>query len=184
MVRVMATGIFDILHAGHLYFLTEAKKLGDELVVVVATDATARRLKHEPIMGEKMRLEMISALKVVDRAVLGHPDDRYKVVAELKPDIIAIGYDQVHDIAQIEKECRERGLNCRVVRLEHCLSELDGTRKIIKKIVDWWGFQRALSFHETPLKPKITKAAYLEQQRKEEEKAAAAASAQKKDLCS
>ena len=41
MVRVMATGVFDILHLGHLYFLREARKLGDELVVVVATDKTA-----------------------------------------------------------------------------------------------------------------------------------------------
>ncbi|EQD52190.1 glycerol-3-phosphate cytidyltransferase, partial [mine drainage metagenome] len=47
-VRVMATGVFDLLHPGHLYFLTEARKLGDELVVVVARDQTARRLKHEP----------------------------------------------------------------------------------------------------------------------------------------
>ena len=170
MTRVMATGIFDILHAGHLYFLGEAKKLGDELVVVVATDATARMLKHEPIMNEKLRLELISAIRTVDKAVLGYEGDMYRVVAELKPDIIAIGYDQAHDIAEIERECESRGVKCRVVRLEHCLSELDGTRKIIRKIVDWWGFQQKIASMETPLKPKITKAAYLAHQAKEAEK--------------
>ena len=75
VVRVMATGIFDILHTGHLHFLGEAKKLGNELVVVVARDSTAKKQKHEPIMSENMRLEMISALKIVDRAVLGYEDD-------------------------------------------------------------------------------------------------------------
>lgn len=164
MTKVMATGIFDILHTGHLHFLREAKKLGDELVVVVATDATARKFKHEPIMNEKIRLEMISALKIVDCAVLGYEDDMYRIVTEIKPDIIALGYDQTHDPQRIEKECSARGIKCRVVRLEHCLSELDGTRKIIRKIVDWWGFQRKMSMHETPLKPRITKEAYLEQQ--------------------
>ncbi len=60
MVRVMATGVFDILHLGHLHYLEESKKLGDELVVVVATDKTVRRRKHEPITPEKMRLEMVA----------------------------------------------------------------------------------------------------------------------------
>jgi FAD synthetase len=169
MVKVMATGIFDILHTGHLYFLREAKKLGDELVVVVATDITARKMKHEPIMSEKMRLEMISALKIVDKAVLGYTDNIFRIVVEIKPDIIAIGYDQTHDVANIEKECTTRGLKCKVVRLERYLSELDGTRKIIRKIVDWWGFQQKISMMETPLKPKITKTAYIEQQKKDDE---------------
>lgn len=167
MVRVMATGIFDILHTGHVYFLNEARRLGDELVVVVATDATARKLKHEPIMNEKMRLEMIAALRLVDKAVLGRTDDMYRVVVDEKPDIIAIGYDQAHNIADIERECRSRGVNAKIVRLEHCLSELDGTRKIIRKIVDWWGFQQKIASMETPLKPRITKAAYVELQEKE-----------------
>src|SRR5207245_1761445 len=52
VVRVMATGVFDLLHPGHVYFLREARKLGDELWVVVARDSTARKFKHEPIMPE------------------------------------------------------------------------------------------------------------------------------------
>jgi FAD synthetase len=89
MVRVMATGVFDLLHLGHVYFLKEAKKLGDELVVVVATDKTAKKLKHVPITPEDMRVKLVAELKPVDKAVLGYEDDRYRIVKELKPDIIA-----------------------------------------------------------------------------------------------
>ncbi|MEE9489142.1 MAG: adenylyltransferase/cytidyltransferase family protein, partial [Thermoplasmata archaeon] len=52
MVRVMASGVFDLLHTGHLHYLEEAKKLGDELIVVVARDSTVRKEKHEPITTE------------------------------------------------------------------------------------------------------------------------------------
>ncbi len=62
MVRVMATGVFDLLHLGHVYFLSEAKKLGDELVVVVARDSTARKFKHEPITAEATRVQLVAAL--------------------------------------------------------------------------------------------------------------------------
>ena len=71
MVRVMATGVFDLLHTGHLHFLQSAKALGDELVVVVATDATVRRRKHEPITPQEMRREMVAALKMVDVGLEG-----------------------------------------------------------------------------------------------------------------
>jgi FAD synthetase len=141
MVKVMATGVFDILHLGHLYFLKEAKKLGDELIVVVATDKTARQLKHIPITPQEMRLEMVSELKPVDSAVLGYEDDRYRIVKELKPDIIALGYDQKHDEEQIKSDLEELGLDVKVVRLEPFEHDLNGTRKLIRKVIDWYIFQ-------------------------------------------
>jgi FAD synthetase len=145
MVRVMATGVFDILHLGHLYFLEEAKKLGDELVVVVATDKTAEQLKHIPITSQDMRVKMVSALKPVDRAVLGYEGDRYTIVKEMKPDIIALGYDQKHDEEQIKTDLKEKGLDVKVVRLEPFVDhDLDGTRKIIRKVVDWYILQSRL----------------------------------------
>jgi FAD synthetase len=49
MVRVMAVGIFDLLHAGHLHYVEQAKSLGDELIVVIAHDETVRKQKHEPV---------------------------------------------------------------------------------------------------------------------------------------
>jgi FAD synthetase len=145
MVKVMATGVFDIIHLGHLYFLKEAKKLGDELIVVVATDKTAEKLKHNPITSQDMRVQVVNELKPVDKAVLGYEDDRYKIVKELKPDIIALGFDQKHDEEIIKKDLKEMGMDVKVVRLEPFVDhDLDGTRKIIRKIVDWYILQSRL----------------------------------------
>jgi FAD synthetase len=138
MTRVMATGVFDILHPGHLRYLQEARDLGDELVVVVATDSTVRRRKHEPITPEKMRLELVSALKMVDRAYLGNDGDMFGVVESIRPDIIALGYDQDFKEMDIENALVKRGLNVRVVRLSKHGEDLNGTRKIISKIIDWY----------------------------------------------
>lgn len=138
MTKVMATGVFDILHSGHLRYLQEAKLLGDELIVVVATDATVRREKHEPITPENMRLELVQALKPVDRALLGKEGDMFEIVKEVSPDIIVLGYDQAFDQEKLEKELAKRGLNTRVVRLSKYGEDLNGTRKIIKKIIDWY----------------------------------------------
>ncbi|MGD1060288.1 MAG: adenylyltransferase/cytidyltransferase family protein [Methanomassiliicoccales archaeon] len=137
MTRVMATGVFDILHTGHLHYLNEARKLGDELVVVVATDATVRRRKHEPITPEAMRVELVGALKSVDKAVLGGEGDMYDVVSKLEPDIIALGYDQRFDEKKLEQELKSRGMKTRVVRLGKFEDDLNGTRKIIQKVIDW-----------------------------------------------
>ncbi len=146
MVKVMATGTFDILHLGHIYFLKEAKKLGDKLAVVVATDSTVRKLKHEPVNPEKIRLELIKELRVVDEAYLGHEEDMYKVVKEIKPDIIALGYDQIHDEKTVEKKLKKRDINAKVVRLTEFEggSDLEGTRKIISKIISAYEIQRTI----------------------------------------
>lgn len=152
MVRVMASGVFDLVHLGHLYYLMEAKKLGDELVVVVARDNTVRKLKHEPIMAENLRLEMVKGLKPVDLAVLGYSDDPYRIVIELRPDIIALGYDQAHDPEAIQEELEKRGLKVKVVRLPQFRDELNATRKLIRKVVDWWTFQCMISKLERPIK--------------------------------
>ena len=146
MVRVMASGVFDIIHLGHLHYLEESKKLGDELVVIVATDNTVRRRKHEPITPESMRLELVAALKPVDRAMLGKESgDKFKVVEELKPDIITVGYDQPFEPVELEKELLGRGLNVRVVRMPHLDHDLDGTRKIINKVIEFHELSKKLS---------------------------------------
>ncbi len=144
MVRVMASGVFDLLHPGHLYYLKEAKKLGDELVVVVATDNTVRKRKHEPITPQDMRLEMVEALKPVDMAVLGHEDDMFRTVEELKPDIIALGYDQDFDDDRLRDELRKRGIDAEVVRIGPLSADLNATRKLIQKIIDWYEFQKRM----------------------------------------
>jgi FAD synthetase len=153
MVRVMAQGVFDILHLGHLHYLVEAKRLGDELVVVVARDSTVRKLKHEPVTPEEMRREMIEAMKPVDQAVLGDETDRYVTVEKVKPDIIAIGYDQEVDEEKLNKDLAERDMgHIKVVRLPKFDDDLNGTRKIISKIIGYWGYQKKLEEVEEPLK--------------------------------
>jgi len=142
----MATGTFDLLHMGHIYYLKEAKKQGDTLVVVVARDSTVRKLKHEPITPETIRLNLIRELKIVDEAYLGYEDDMYAIVEEIKPDIIALGYDQLHDETNIKNELKKRKINAKVIRLSKYAGgeDLDGTRRIIGKIIAAYEFQKQM----------------------------------------
>ncbi|MFH1972530.1 MAG: adenylyltransferase/cytidyltransferase family protein [archaeon] len=95
MKRIMVFGTFDIFHKGHEFYLTEAKKHGDELIVVVARDKNVERLKFEkPLNDENKRLKVIQDLDYVDKAVLGGERDMLLVVNMFNPDIICIGYDQ------------------------------------------------------------------------------------------
>jgi FAD synthetase len=146
MVKVMATGTFDILHMGHIYYLKEAKKLGDSLAVVVATDSTVRKLKHEPINPQEIRLNLIKELKMVDEAYIGYENDIYKIVKEVKPDIIALGFDQIHDENEIIIQLKKRKINAKIVRITEFKggSDLEGTRRIISKIIAAYEFQKQM----------------------------------------
>ncbi|MFB6144577.1 MAG: adenylyltransferase/cytidyltransferase family protein [Candidatus Nanohaloarchaea archaeon] len=99
MRRVMAQGVFDILHPGHLHYLEESRALGDELVVIVARDSNTDKQLH---FGEEERLELVSALGVVDKAVLGSEDDIYSTVEKIDPDVITLGYDQDHSEDEVK----------------------------------------------------------------------------------
>ncbi len=135
MVRIMATGVFDILHPGHLHFLRESKKLGDELVVIVARDSVAEKMKRKPFIPENIRLSMVSALKPVDMAILGLEGNIYDILNLVKPDIVALGYDQEFDETKIIEEAKKRGITLKVVRIsKYSDSEFNGTRKIIKML--------------------------------------------------
>jgi len=116
---VFAGGVFDIIHPGHIHTLRSAKALGDILVVVIARNVTALKSKgNPPIHDEKFRQELVSSLKFVDIAILGHEGDIFKTVELVKPNIIALGYDQVHQEKTIVEECKKRGMNVQVVRLQ------------------------------------------------------------------
>jgi FAD synthetase len=137
MVRVLATGTFEILHPGHLLYLEEAKKLGDELFVIVARDVNVKRRKRTPIIPEEQRLKMVSALKVVDKAILGSEKDMYEPLYSIKPDMIAIGYDQDFDESELERELRKRGFNSKVIRIKkHNSNAFCKAEEIIKHIVE------------------------------------------------
>ncbi|MCD6236703.1 MAG: FAD synthase [Thermoplasmata archaeon] len=137
MVRVMATGVFDILHLGHIRYLEEAKGLGDELVVVVAHDETVKKRKHTPIMPQEMRRKIVESLKCVDKAVNGKEGDMLDIVKEIRPDIIALGYDQRFDEKKLGEQLKKEGLDIKIVRCSHYTEDdLNGTRRIIRKIAD------------------------------------------------
>lgn len=117
--RVLASGCFDLIHYGHLRYLEEAKKLGGEgaeLIVVVARDSTIiKRKGHPPIMNEEHRRALVEALKPVDKAILGKENfDIFSIINEVKPDIIALGYDQ----KEIEEILLSKKIGVRIVRLE------------------------------------------------------------------
>lgn len=137
MVRVLATGTFEILHPGHLVYLEEAKKLGDELFVIVGRDVNVKKRKRTPIIPEEQRLKMVSALKVVDKAMLGSEKDIYELLYTIKPDVITIGYDQDFDEGELEQEVRKRGLNSKVIRIKkHNSNAFCKVEEIIKHITE------------------------------------------------
>ncbi len=135
MTRILATGTFDILHPGHVYFLSRARELGDELYVIVARDSNVTH-KPKPIVPEEQRLEMVSALGTVDRALLGSENDMFEPLKEIKPDIIALGYDQRFDSEVLEQELKKRGLPAKVVRVSFSREcPLCSTGAIIKEVI-------------------------------------------------
>ena len=139
MVRVMASGVFDILHTGHISYLEQAKAMGDELVVVVACDNTVRRKKHEPITPEAMRARIINSLKPVDMTVIGSDGDIFSTIEKIRPDIIVLGFDQMFDETELNNELKKRGMTAEIRRADKCADDLTGTRQIVKKIVKKYG---------------------------------------------
>ena len=136
-MRVVATGVFDIIHSGHAHFFNAAKEHGDELVVIVANDDTVRKMKGEPILSADMRAEVVSHMKPVNRVVIGRTGDMLDIIVEeIKPDVIALGYDQrLFTTSELEDKLSDRGLKVKVVRLPEMEQDLAGSRKIIAKIM-------------------------------------------------
>ncbi|PKP60163.1 MAG: FAD synthase [Candidatus Altiarchaeales archaeon HGW-Altiarchaeales-1] len=135
MKTVVATGVFEILHPGHINFLTEAKKLGDRLIVIVARDKNIGRQKNI-VIPEEQRLEVINSLKVVDEAILGDKNDIFKPVEKIKPDIIALGKNQDADEKILTEELKKRNLNAKIIRIENFYNaNLNSTTKIKEKIL-------------------------------------------------
>jgi FAD synthetase len=141
---VLASGVFDLLHLGHVRFLEAAKKAGGRgarLVVVVARDKTVEKKKgRRPIMPEYQRCALVASLKVVDEAILGYENfDMGNVVERVKPDVIALGYDS--HMSSLEQSVRnaikEKALKIRIVKIGKFSSdELDSSSKIKQRIVE------------------------------------------------
>ena len=138
-MKVMAVGVFDLLHAGHLHYLEQAKALGSHLTVVVAHDDTVRIRKHEPVTNHDLRRRMVEGLKPVDEVIIGNSPDVsiFEILPVVDPDIIALGYDQEHAEDSIRVKLQELGYDkITVTRVEGLSDDLDGTRKIIARILE------------------------------------------------
>jgi FAD synthetase len=151
---VLAEGTFDLLHYGHIYYLTNAKKAGGEnskLIVIVARDKTVEKLKgRKPIIPEDQRRAIVESLKVVDEAILGYEDmDMGKVIEKIRPDIIALGYDKREIEEYLKKYVRERNLNIEVIRIgKFGDKEPSSSSSIRKKIIEEYQSQSNLNRNE------------------------------------
>ena len=126
---VLAGGVFDIIHPGHISTLNAAKALGDVLVVVVATDNTAVKMKkRRPLHSQEQRKELVNSLKVVDLCLIGQENDIFKTVNLVKPQIIALGYDQVHQEQFITEGCKKIKLDAKVARLQSPIPESSSSK--------------------------------------------------------
>ena len=139
---VLASGVFDLLHLGHVKFLEYAKKAGGEnakLVVIIARDSTVEKTKgRKPIMSEDQRRTLVESLKVVDSAVLGYENfDIGEVIENIKPDVIALGYDQEDMEKEVQNYVDEHKVNVKIVRIgKFGENTLDSSSKIKQKIID------------------------------------------------
>jgi FAD synthetase len=141
-MKVLASGVFDLLHYGHIRFLEEAKKLGGpdaKLVVIVASDETVTRAKgHPPVIPEDQRRAVVESLKVVDEAILGYRDmDLDKVMKTIRPDIVAVGHDQQEIEAEVNRLIKVKGYRIRVERVGRFGPEdLNSSSKIKRRIAE------------------------------------------------
>lgn len=126
---VLAGGVFDIIHPGHIHTLNAAKELGDVLVVVVATDNTAVKMKkRRPLHAQEQRQELVNSLSMVDLCLIGQENDIFKTVNHVKPQIIALGYDQVHQEKFITEGCKKIKLDAKVARLQSPIPESSSSK--------------------------------------------------------
>ncbi|HEX8772192.1 MAG TPA: D-glycero-beta-D-manno-heptose 1-phosphate adenylyltransferase [Pyrinomonadaceae bacterium] len=105
---VFTNGCFDVLHVGHVRYLTRARELGDALVVAVNSDRTVRELKGtgRPIVGQTERAEMLAALRAVDYVTIFDELSPRSLIADVLPDVLVKGgdyaLDEIHGREEVE----------------------------------------------------------------------------------
>ena len=116
---VLVGGVFDLIHPGHIHTLKAAKEEGDVLVVIVARQSTAQKIKEDRKIyhNEDLRRELVASLNFVDLVLIGREGTLYDTVEYVKPNVIALGYDQAHSEKEIAENCKKRSLNVHVIRL-------------------------------------------------------------------
>ena len=133
MKMVMCAGTFDIIHPGHLFYLSEAKKYGDRLIVVVARDNNSEAFKgKKPMHNERERLEAVRTLKIVDEAISGNRGNIFEIVEKIRPDVICLGYDQKVQKQELEDELKKRNIKADVVRIGPYMPNIYKSSKLKK----------------------------------------------------
>ena len=129
---VFTNGCFDILHVGHVRYLTAAKSFGDVLIVGLNTDESVRKLKgaSRPINNQYDRAEVLLGLKAVDHVIFFGEDTAENLIAELQPDIYVKGGDYTLETLPEAKIVQAYGGQIELVQLV----EGKSTTKIIEKI--------------------------------------------------
>lgn len=135
MTTVMVFGTFDIVHLGHIDLFRQAKKYGDSLIVVVAKDETVKKTKGRlPVHSEKERARLVSEIRLVDRAVLGSSANKYAAITRYRPDVIALGYDQITFVDGLAALLARHNMNTKIVRLKPYRSNTHKSHKIKQHI--------------------------------------------------
>jgi len=108
---VFTNGVFDLIHVGHIRYLTEARALGDRLIVAINSDRSVRQLKGEsrPIFNERERAEILAALRMVDYVTIFDDVSPRTLIAELLPDVLVKGGDYGIDAIHGREEVEEAG---------------------------------------------------------------------------
>jgi FAD synthetase len=138
MTTVVAQGTFDILHPGHVHYLSDAAAMGDDLHVIVARRQNVTH-KSKPILSDGQRRRMVASLAVVDEVHLGHPEDIFVPIERIDPDVIVLGYDQHHDEERLRDALEARGVDCalrRATARDSPDDELSSTGQIVDRIVE------------------------------------------------
>jgi len=135
MTKVLATGVFNILHPGHLFYLKESKKLGDELDVIVSSDKIAKTIVKKRVLPQEQRSEMVEALKPVDKVYVGDDEDIFKLLPVIKPDVIALGHDQDVDEKWLADKLLMRGITSKIMRIRKTVDgDYLSTTSIVKAL--------------------------------------------------
>ncbi|MBE18765.1 MAG: cytidyltransferase [Thaumarchaeota archaeon] len=132
---VLTGGVYDIIHPGHIYTLKKSKKMGDVLIVSIATDKRVKKIKNKkPLNNEKKRASLVSAIRYVDHALVGSKKNIFDIVKKIKPDIITIGYDQKHNMIGLKKLAMENKMKIRVVKLDSPIPKVKSSLIINRNI--------------------------------------------------
>ena len=129
---VFTNGVFDLIHAGHVDYLTKAKALGDVLIVGMNSDESVKRIKGDkrPILLEDERAFVISSLKPVDYVVLFDEDTPQKLIDDIVPDILVKGADWSIDKIVGRETVEKNGGEVKTIEFVN----LQSTSKIIELI--------------------------------------------------